>query len=145
DMEGEFTSEMLPYPSFALRLIGPTRDVGTSWEYEPVPVLRALAIPQFWMIAADDTEAPPTETIARIRGLQAEGRPIDLAIYSGADHGMIVTERDGDNERRIGHVAGYFRTIADWIKNRDLGAARAVGAEVHQANSPAAANPAIGE
>ncbi len=138
DLEGEFTSEMLPYPSFALRLAGPMRDLGTSWEYEPLPVLRALQVPQFWMIAADDTEAPAAETIARIRSLQAEGRPIDLAIYPGADHGMILTERDEEGERRTGHVRDYFRTLADWIKSRDLSAARAAGAEVVTAARPAA-------
>lgn len=135
DVEGEFTGEMLPYPSIALRLVGPSRNRGTSWRYEPVPVLRALETPQFWVIAADDTEAPPAETIARIRALQAEGRPIDLAIYPDSDHGMILQERNGDDVREIGHVRDYFRQIAAWIKARDLSYARAAGAEVTPATS----------
>ena len=130
DIEGEFTSEMLPHPEIGLRIIGPMRSQHTSWEYEPVPVLRALEVPQFWMIAAEDTEAPPAETITRIRALQAEGRPIDLAIYPGADHGMILTERTESGERRTRLVQNYYRTIADWIRARDLSTARAAGAEV---------------
>lgn len=130
DLSGEFTSEMLPYPEIGLRIVGPMRSQHTSWNYEPVPVLRALDIPQFWMIAADDGEAPPAETIARIRALQAEGRPIDMAVYPGADHGMILTERNGDEERQTGYVRDYYRQIGAWITARDLSLARAAGAEV---------------
>jgi len=122
---------MLPHPEIALRVIGPMRNQGTSWAYEPVPVLRALESPQFWIIAADDAEAPPGETIARLRALQAEGRPIDLAIYPNADHGMILIERGADGAvRETGHVANYFRQVAAWIKTRDLTFAREAGAEV---------------
>lgn len=134
DIDGEFTSEMLPYPEIALRIAGPMRDVGTSWDYEPVPVLRAIEAPQFWMIAADDTEAPPAETIARIRALQAEGRPIDLAIYPGADHSMVLTERSTDGDaRQTGYVRDYYRAVAEWIVSRDLTSAREAGAEINPA------------
>lgn len=134
DLEGEFTSEMVDYPEIALRVVGPMRDVGTSWDYEPVPVLRALEPPQFWMLAADDTEAPPAETIARLRALQAEGRPIDMVIYPGADHSMVLTERNGETRRQPGYVHDYYRAVAAWILSRDLGPAAAAGAEVTQAS-----------
>jgi len=138
DIEGEFTSEMIDYPEFALRVVGPMRNMGTSWTYEPVPVLRALEVPQFWMLAADDTEAPPDETISRLRALQAEGRPIDLAVYPGADHGMILTERRENAEpRETGYVRNYYAQVAAWIKTRDLTLAREAGAEV----TTPAANP----
>ncbi len=140
DLEGEFTSEMIGYPEFALRMIGPMRNQGTSWRYEPVPVLRALEVPQFWMLAADDTEAPPGETITRLRALQALGRPIDLAIYPGADHGMILTERNGEAEpRETGYVSNYYLQIGAWILARDLTLARVAGADV---TTPAEAAPA---
>ena len=131
DLEGEFTQELLSYPAVLLRLFGPMRSSGTSWTHEPVPVLRSLEVPQFWVIAADDTEAPPGETIARLRALQAEGKPIDLAIYPGADHGMILTERTETGVRQTGHVRDYQRQVARWILTRDLEPARAAGAEVH--------------
>jgi dienelactone hydrolase len=139
DLEGEFTSEMIDYPEIALRLVGPMRNRGPRWTYEPLPVLRALEVPQFWMLAADDTEAPPGETIARLRALQAEGRPIDLAVYPGADHGMILTERrDGAEPRETGYVANYYRAVAAWIKTRDLTLVREAGAEVTTPAAPAA-------
>ncbi len=135
DIEGEFTHQMLRYPEVALRIVGPMRNQGTSWRYEPVPILRAIDVPQFWIIAGDDTEAPPEETIARIRALQTEGRPIDLAIYPGADHGMTLAERNGDALRETGHVRDYHRQIAAWILSRDLDYARAAGADVSMAHS----------
>lgn len=129
-VEGEFTGEMLPYPAFALRILGPFFDIGTSWEYEPVAVLRSLEIPQLWMIAGDDAEAPPGETIRRLRALQAEGAPLDLAVYPGADHGMIRVEVVGAERRELGHVENYFGQLGAWIRSRDLSLARAAGAEV---------------
>jgi uncharacterized protein len=140
-VQGEFTGEMLPHHEVALRLIGPFHDLGTSWAYEPMPVLRELEVPQFWMIAADDAEAPPEETIRRLRTLQAEGRPIDLAIYPNADHGMVLLEPQAEGEpRRVGHVRGYYSQIAAWIRTRDMSAARSAGAEVYAANAPATAS-----
>lgn len=139
-IEGEFTGEMLPHHEWALRVIGPMHNQGTSWEYDPMVTLRALDTPQFWMIAANDTEAPPEETTRRIRTLQAEGRPIDLAVYPNANHGMIVEEPTPNGEpRRVGHVRDYFRTLAGWINARDLSTAVAAGAEVSLAGAPAPA------
>lgn len=138
-VEGEFTGEMLPHHEIALRLIGPFHDVGTSWEYDPMPVLRGLETPQFWVIAAEDKEAPPDETIRRIRTLQGEGRPIDLAIYPNADHSMVLLEPSPNGEpRRVGQVRDYFRQIAAWINARDLRFAQNAGAEVHAAGVAAA-------
>lgn len=133
DLDGEFTPEILAYPSILLRIFGPKRNRGTTWHYEPMPIVRSVGVPQLWMIAADDTEAPPEETVSRIRALQAEGLPVDLAIYPGADHGMIVTGRTGAAVRRTSHVPDYYLQIAQWIRSRDLEYARAAGAQVHEA------------
>jgi dienelactone hydrolase len=122
-------------------MVGPMRNVGTSWDYEPVPVLRGLAVPQLWMIAADDTEAPPDETIRRLRALQAEGRPIDLAVYPNADHGMIHSERNADGETsETRYVQNYYRQVAQWIEAGDLSFARQAGAIV-TTPAPATAPP----
>lgn len=141
-VRGEFTGQMLPYPEFLLRLIGPMHDIGTSWEYEPMTVLPSLDTPQFWMIAAEDAEAPPEETIRRLHTLQANGRPIDLAIYPNADHGMIQLAPTPEGApARIGHVRDYFLQVGAWINTRDLSFARNAGAEVHPAGLAEAPPP----
>lgn len=114
-------------------MFGPMRNRGTTWNHDPLPVVRSLHVPQFWMIAANDTEAPPEVTVSRICALQAEGLPIDLAIYPGADHGMVLTGRTGAAVRTTGHVHDYYPQVAHWIRSRDLGYARAAGAQVHEA------------
>ena len=114
-------------PGILLRMFGPMRNRGTTWNHDPLPVVRSLHVPQFWMIAANDTEAPPEVTVSRICALQAEGLPIDLAIYPGADHGMVLTGRTGAAVRTTGHVHDYYPQVAHWIRSRDLGYARAAG------------------
>lgn len=141
-VKGEFTGEMLPWPEIALRVIGPTQDQGTSWTYDPMPVLRGLNSPQLWIIAAEDGEAPPEETIRRIGALQGEGRPIDMAIYPNADHSMVLLERTPAGEtQRVGQVRDYFNQIAAWINARDLSFAQNAGAKVHPAQTNAQAPP----
>lgn len=127
DVAGEYTGEMLRYPSWLIALFGPTRNQGTSWRYEPMPTLRALAIPQLWMLARADTEAPIAETHLRLLQLQREGKPIDLAIYPDAEHGMRQLDGEG---RPVGRVPDYYRTLAAWISGRELAGAEAAGAAV---------------
>ena len=43
-VEGEFTGTFVRYPAWVLRALGPQLDVGTSWSYEPVPTLEAVAL-----------------------------------------------------------------------------------------------------
>ena len=137
DIQGEFTSVILPYPDFVLRVVGPMIDKGTSWEYEPVPVLSGLEAPQFWMIAADDSEAPPAETLSRLKLLQSEGRPIDVVVYPGADHGMVLSGTDHPELAQTAHVQDYYRQVAAWIKARDMKFAREAGASVTMATAAA--------
>lgn len=133
DLDGEFTPQFLPWPGILMRIFGPRRSRGTSWNYEPMPVVRTIDVPQLWMIAADDSEAPPEVTVARILDLQAEGRPVDPVVYPDAGHGMILTERTETAVRRTGHVPDDHRQIAHWIRSRELGYARAADARVHEA------------
>jgi hypothetical protein len=61
--------------------------------YEPLPILKALDIPQLWILAGDDTEAPHEATLAVLRQLESGGAPIDVAVFPDAEHGMIAVER----------------------------------------------------
>jgi uncharacterized protein len=124
DVRGEFSGEVLGIPGWAprwlVRKVAMRRDVGTSWEYEPLPVLERLEAPQLWVVAAEDREAPPVETLRRIRMLQANGRPIDLAVFPEADHGMLeYAEHDGERTL-LRHPEGYFALLGDWIAQRPL-------------------------
>jgi len=119
-MQGEYTGQVLRVPGWApqwlVRSIAARQDMGTSWDYEPMPVLESLEIPQLWVIARDDLEAPNTETLRRIRGLQAARRPVDLAVFPATDHGMFEYEQGEDGRIMLRNPDGYFRMLADWIQ-----------------------------
>lgn len=119
DIRGEFTGRILQFPAWtprwAARWIAMRYDVGTSWDYEPLPVLAGLATPQLWIIAAEDREAPNAETVRRLRALQAQGRPIDLVVFPDTDHGIYEFAEEDGERILLRHPEGYLRLLADWI------------------------------
>lgn len=121
--KGEFTGELARYPSWVIRMVGPSRDVGTSWNHQSEPPLRALNAPLLWMLAGADRSAPPEATRALLTRLIAEGRPITLADFPDTDHGIITFRTGADGERtQTGYAQGYFPMIVDFALNRPLAA-----------------------
>jgi pimeloyl-ACP methyl ester carboxylesterase len=117
DIQGEFTGMLLSYPSEVLKVEGPKYDVGTSWEYDPMPTLRTLDTPLLWVLASEDREAVPTETRKRLLGLIAEGRPITLLEFPRTDHGMYEFETGADGKRTMVRVTdGFTRAVLDFAK-----------------------------
>jgi dienelactone hydrolase len=117
DVEGEFTHMLLKFPSWLIPIVGPVFDVGTSWQYDPMPVQRALKVPRLWILAAEDREAPHEETLARLQALQKEGHTITVAVFPATDHGILEFEvRDG---KRVStrYAEGYFPLIVDWVRD----------------------------
>ena len=124
DVRGEFSGQVLGIPGWApqwiVRRLAARHDRGTTWDYEPLAVLEGLDAPQLWIVAAEDLEAPPTETLRRIRMLQAKARPIDLAVFPDADHGMLEYVESGGARTFLRHSEGYFALLGDWIAQRPL-------------------------
>lgn len=117
-VKGEFTGELLKYPNFALRIVGPMRDVGTTWNYDSLATLRRLNVPVLWVLAADDTSAPPAVTRARLLALAAEGRAITVLQFPATDHGILEYETDEDGKRlETRYAEGYFRSTVDWARD----------------------------
>lgn len=119
-IQGEYTGDILGYPAPVLRLLAPIArrlgNQGTPWDYDPMPVLNTLGIPQLWVIAGDDTEAPPETTLRRLNGLKTAGKPITILEFPETDHGIVeFVEIDG---RRVAtRVAdGYLRAVAEFAK-----------------------------
>lgn len=129
DLEGEFTGQFVHNPPIFVRLIGPMQDVGTSWEYDPMPVLRKLDVPLLWVLAAQDREAPIAETRRRLVALAALGRPITVLEYPDTDHGMYLFEVGADGTRTPLRVTdGFTRAVLDFARTGrlegDYGAAK---------------------
>ena len=120
-MEGEFTGDLARYPEFALRVFGPLHDEGTSWDYEPMPVLRSQRVPLLWILAGADREAPPVETRRRLLGVAHDNPDVTVIEFPETDHGIVKFETTPDGERVETRVAdGYYRLLIDWIRNGGL-------------------------
>jgi pimeloyl-ACP methyl ester carboxylesterase len=120
-MQGEFTGMVAHHTRAEVEAMAPKLEVGTSWDYDPMPVLRGLQVPQLWILAGADSEAPPEETERRLRALAAEGRPITTVVFPGTNHGILEFETGSDGKRVSTRYAdGYLRMQADWIRDGRL-------------------------
>lgn len=121
-IEGEFTGPMLAESEADLRRTGAPRydNLNILWHYDAVAAIRALDIPQLWVLAGDDREAPNAITRQRLSELKHQGKPIDLYMFPHTDHGMYEFVQDVDGTRHVTHITeGYFRLLADWISQQD--------------------------
>lgn len=121
DLEGEFTGQIAHAPEAAIREIGPKMDQGTTWEHEPMAVLRQVKTPILWIIAGDDLEAPPEETAKRLVSLAKEGRKITVLEFPRTDHG--IREFDVVDGKRVytRYSDGYYRAVLDFTRTGKAG------------------------
>lgn len=119
EIKGEFTGALIGRGVENLQETGGVEfdNLGIEWTFNSMEVLRDLSIPQLWVLAGEDREAPAEITIQRLETLRREGKPIDVVVFPDADHGIteFVDLADGSRDRtRI--KDGYFRLLADWIR-----------------------------
>jgi len=121
DIRGEFTGLLLNAPNEQIIAMAPQLDVGTSWTYDPLPVLSGLDAPMLWIQAEDDTGAPPDATRQRLIDLAAQGRPVTLLEYPDTDHGIRLFETAADGRRTmLGYAPGYYQAVLDWARTGRL-------------------------
>ena len=124
DLHGNYTYLILPYTAAELREQreqGKAFVFGTPFRYDPMPTLRAVETPQLWMLGEDDLEAPSAETSRRIKTLIGEKRPITLALFPRAEHGMTEYEVASNGERvSTRYAPGYFAMMRDFARNGQL-------------------------
>jgi pimeloyl-ACP methyl ester carboxylesterase len=118
-VRGNFTAYLLASPVETSRKEGPSLLEGMPAQYDPMPVLTNLAIPQLWILGGEDRDAPPAETIRRLAALRKAGRPITTVVFPKADHGMYEFETLPDGERiSTRQPEGYFPLMRDFIKGK---------------------------
>jgi pimeloyl-ACP methyl ester carboxylesterase len=121
DLRGNMTRLVLPYNEAQLREAGPKYRFGTPFHYDSMPVLRAVKSPQLWILGEDDLEAPSAETSRRLRSLITAGRPVTLAMFPRAEHGMTEYEPAPSGERvSTRYAPGYFAMLRDFIRDGRL-------------------------
>jgi pimeloyl-ACP methyl ester carboxylesterase len=119
DLHGNFTHFFLPMDEARLREAAREFDWGTPWRYDPLPTLRALDIPQLWVLGEDDLDAPSAETARLLGELAAAGKPVSIAMFPGAEHGMTEYETSADGARASTRYSpGYFEILRDYARGR---------------------------
>ena len=121
DVQGNFTGVILGLTPEQLQTNGPAFRWGTPFRYDPRTTLRRLNIPQLWVLGGQDIDAPPGATVRRLRRLADGRRPITVALYPTAEHGITEFELTPDRSRRSTRYSeGYFRMLADFARNSRL-------------------------
>jgi uncharacterized protein len=121
-IEGEYSGDMLRMTDADLRRIGRARfdNLELIWDYDAREALAQLQVPLFWVLAAEDREAPIQTTRAILLDRKAAGQTIDAYLFPDTDHGMTEYHVNPDGTRSATRITdGYLRLLADWIK-RDL-------------------------
>lgn len=124
DVKGEYTGAMLAETDADLRRVGRALydNLEIIWNYDSMATMRRVKAPQLWVIAEEDREAPPEETLARLEKLRNAGAKIAIYSFPGTDHGIIEFTQAPDGTRTYTRFAdGYFRLLADWIKGSVAG------------------------
>ena len=123
-IQGEFTGDVLREKEADLRRIGAALfdNLELIWNYDSRPTIAGLKVPQLWILAEADREAPSEETLAALQQLRAKGSDLTIYSFPGTDHGMVEFTEAADGTRTYGRITdGYFRLLADWIKGKASG------------------------
>jgi hypothetical protein len=113
---GEFARFLLDTPEDVVRKAGPPLIAGINLNYDPMPVLKSLNVPQLWLLGGKDRDAAPYETIKRLTELRCAGRPITLAVYPNAEHGMYEFEKSPTGKRlSTRQPRSYFSLMREFI------------------------------
>lgn len=118
DLHGNFTHVFLPMDEARLRAAAREFDWGTPWRYDPLPALRALDVPQLWVLGEDDLDAPSAQTARLLGELAAAGKPITVAMFPGAEHGMTEYETTTGARVSTRYAPGYFEILRDYARGR---------------------------
>lgn len=109
-LHGSPVDGFLKYPRWMVKLLGARKaPPGLSWYYDSNEVLDELSIPMAWFLGDADESAPNELTIPRLRRLRESGKPYELTVFPGADHGMLVFEEHDGLRDYTGYAPGYFR------------------------------------
>lgn len=120
DLGGDFTGPLTSTPAERMLEVQAAFDFPYDLAYDPLPAIEKITVPQLWILAGNDTEAPHEATLGNLRRLQAQGSPIEAVVFPNAEHGMIAVEQGPEGRRLAGRTAeGYFELLIDWIGRQE--------------------------
>jgi len=121
DVDGQYSGGLLKGEVERMRDESPK----VTWEYAGLDAVRALRVPQLWVLAEDDDVAPSAPSLARLQAIRREGTPIRAIVFPRTTHGILRIEVDPATGRRRDlnvFAPGYFQVLADFAWGRAHGA-----------------------
>ena len=93
--------------------------------FDPLPSIRALAIPMLWVYGGLDQHIPPRLSAERLQPLAADpSRDLTVAVYPNANHALVETRTGLTAEmlRSDRFAPGLFADVRRWLAGHGLAA-----------------------
>jgi dienelactone hydrolase len=90
---------------------------------DPLPWIRALAIPALWVWGGNDRHVPTALCVARLAPLAADtARDLDYVVLPRANHGLVDSEHGLSDEVAASSrfAAGLFEALDGWLRAHGL-------------------------
>jgi pimeloyl-ACP methyl ester carboxylesterase len=121
DVRGDFAWAVLNLKREEVVPLAKMFDFGTPWLYDPMATIASVKAPQLWILGSDDVDAPSAETARRLAFLRAAGRPISIAMFPHAEHGILEYETGADGQRlSTRNPDGYLQIMVDFARGGPL-------------------------
>jgi dienelactone hydrolase len=100
-------------------LLQQVRQAGPSG-FDPVPYLRTLSIPAFWVFGADDRNVPTELCVERLTALRA-GHDFSWAVLPMTHTPLVLpTGLLSSLPESPGFAPAFFPAIGDWLRSRSI-------------------------
>ncbi len=86
--------------------------------YDPVPTMAALDVPSLWLFGGEDSSMPTAWSIDALETLRAAGRPIEIEVFPGAEHGILLFEDQAGERTYLGYAPGYLARQVEWLRRQ---------------------------
>lgn len=117
-LQGTPVDQLVSYPKFLVRMLARSRlPKGLAWDYDSTALLATSNTPMVWLLAQEDRSAPNEQTVAKLRAMEGDGRPIELIVFENADHGMVTFDEVNGERVATGYAAGYFQAEIAAVRN----------------------------
>lgn len=118
-VEGDFTGLLFNATTEQIvTRLGPfLQGLDVDFSIDPVEVVDSVDVPQLWVLAGADQEAPVDLSLNRLQELRQGGLDLTTAVFPQTDHGMWEFEMRADGTRDFIRITpGYYDLVADWAK-----------------------------
>lgn len=119
-VRGNITGVVLDTPEADLRAQGMTMFAGLDLDYDPMPVLHSLQVPQLWILGKEDKATPYPRTYQRLMALKREGHKISVISYPNVEHGLYEFEMKGEERLDTRQPESLQRLFVAFAKGASL-------------------------